>query len=55
MLPPEGTFLHWFLSNRAIHMWITMVLSITPHFSSLPLPGPGISLSLSLSLSQNWC
>ena len=25
MMPAEGTFLHWFLSNRAIHVWITLV------------------------------
>lgn len=25
MMPPEGTFLHWFLTNRSIHVWITMV------------------------------
>lgn len=25
MMPPEGSFMHWFLHNRAIHMWITMV------------------------------
>lgn len=25
MMSPEGTFSHWFLHNRAIHMWITMV------------------------------
>ena len=25
MMPPEGTFMHWFLSSRGIHLWITMV------------------------------
>lgn len=25
MMSPEGTFSHWFLNNRAIHTWITMV------------------------------
>lgn len=25
MMPPEGTFLHWFLTNRSIHVWISMV------------------------------
>ena len=25
MMSPEGTFSHWFLNNRAIHLWITMV------------------------------
>ncbi|KAK4507715.1 hypothetical protein PRZ48_001450 [Zasmidium cellare] len=24
MMPPEGTFLHWFLTNRSIHVWISM-------------------------------
>ncbi|CAD0097885.1 unnamed protein product [Aureobasidium mustum] len=24
MMPPEGTFFHWFLTNRTIHVWITM-------------------------------
>lgn len=26
MMSPEGTFSHWFFNNRAIHLWITMVL-----------------------------
>jgi hypothetical protein len=38
MMPPEGSFFHWFLTNRTIHVWITMVcflplylyLSLTP-------------------------
>jgi hypothetical protein len=25
MMSPEGTFSHWFLNNRAIHLWITLV------------------------------
>jgi hypothetical protein len=25
MMPPEGTFLHWFLTNKAIHMYIALV------------------------------
>ena len=25
MMSPEGTFSHWFLNNRAIHLWISMV------------------------------
>jgi hypothetical protein len=25
MMPPEGTFLHWFINNRAIHMYIALV------------------------------
>ncbi|KAL9639987.1 MAG: hypothetical protein Q9164_000565 [Protoblastenia rupestris] len=24
MMPPKGTFMHWFLTNRGIHTWITM-------------------------------
>ncbi|CZT00697.1 uncharacterized protein RAG0_08636 [Rhynchosporium agropyri] len=24
MMPPEGTFLHWFMHNRAIHLYITL-------------------------------
>ncbi len=29
MMPPEGTFMHWFLTNRSIHIWITMVRSLS--------------------------
>jgi hypothetical protein len=25
MMPPEGTFMHWFVNNRSIHMYITLV------------------------------
>lgn len=25
MMSPEGTFSHWFLNNKFIHVWITMV------------------------------
>jgi hypothetical protein len=24
MMPPEGSFMHWFIHNKSIHMWITM-------------------------------
>ncbi|MCJ1359125.1 MAG: hypothetical protein MMC33_009125 [Icmadophila ericetorum] len=24
MMPPEGSFMRWFLTNRSIHLWITM-------------------------------
>ncbi|KAI9675086.1 MAG: hypothetical protein M1817_001494 [Caeruleum heppii] len=24
MMPPEGSFMHWFLTNRSIHIWITL-------------------------------
>jgi hypothetical protein len=27
MMPPEGSFMHWFLTNRGLHVWITTVLS----------------------------
>jgi hypothetical protein len=25
MMPPPGTFLHWFVNNRSIHIYITLV------------------------------
>jgi hypothetical protein len=25
MMPPEGTFMRWFLENRSIHVWIALV------------------------------
>jgi hypothetical protein len=25
MMPPDGSFMHWFLTSRSIHIWITMV------------------------------
>ena len=24
-MPPEGSFMYWFLTNRSIHLWITLV------------------------------
>ena len=30
MMPPQGTFMHWFLTNRAIHLWITLVRPALP-------------------------
>lgn len=27
MMPAEGTFMHWFLNNRSIHIYITLVLT----------------------------
>lgn len=30
MFPNEGTFMHWFLMNKAIHLWITLV-GLRPH------------------------
>ncbi|KAF2472251.1 uncharacterized protein BDR25DRAFT_19691 [Lindgomyces ingoldianus] len=29
MMAPEGTFMHWFLHNRIIHIWITMGTLVT--------------------------
>ncbi|CBX92528.1 hypothetical protein IAQ61_006077 [Plenodomus lingam] len=29
MMSPEGTFSHWFLHNKAIHLWITMGILIS--------------------------
>ena len=25
MMPPQGSFMYWFLTSRSIHLWITMV------------------------------
>ena len=27
MMPPEGSFMYWFLNNRRIHLWISLVRS----------------------------
>jgi hypothetical protein len=27
MMPPEGSFMHWFLTNKMLHTWITVVRS----------------------------
>lgn len=35
MMPPEGSFMHWFMSNKTIHMWITLVISSPPYFKSI--------------------
>jgi hypothetical protein len=32
MMPAEGTFMHWFLNNRSIHLWITLV-RLSFHFN----------------------
>jgi hypothetical protein len=34
MMSPEGTFSHWFLHNKVIHLWITMVC--TRFLDSIP-------------------
>jgi len=28
MMAPDGSFMHWFLTNRAIHTWITLVRAL---------------------------
>ncbi|CAD6499484.1 BgTH12-03598 [Blumeria graminis f. sp. triticale] len=25
MMPPEGTFMHWFIHNRLLHLWLSLV------------------------------
>lgn len=25
MMPPEGTFMHWFIHNKLIHLWLSLV------------------------------
>ena len=25
MMPPEGSLMHWFLTNRSLHLYITLV------------------------------
>lgn len=50
MMPVEGTFMHWFLNNRSIHIYITLVLAHDPfaipygHFSN-DFPGYTVLLS----------
>ncbi|KAI5370484.1 hypothetical protein Slin14017_G013630 [Septoria linicola] len=29
MMPPEGTFMHWFLTNRTIHLWISLGILVS--------------------------
>ena len=29
MMPPEGSFMRWFLTNRSIHVWITLVCCVS--------------------------
>lgn len=38
MMPPEGTFMHWFLTDRSLHLYISLVGS--PR-SLLRRPGKG--------------
>ncbi|KAF2842151.1 hypothetical protein M501DRAFT_998403 [Patellaria atrata CBS 101060] len=37
MMPPEGTFMHWFLTNKGIHIWISMGVLTTLAFYTLLL------------------
>ena len=41
MMPPEGSFMHWFLTNRTIHLWISLVrtfnICLDPLIISLPV------------------
>lgn len=32
MMPPEGSFMHWFLTNRSIHLYISLVCAARPVF-----------------------
>jgi hypothetical protein len=43
MMPAEGTFMHWFLNNRSIHLWLTLV----------SLPSALISSTASLPAEAN--
>lgn len=36
MMPPEGSFMHWFLTDRTIHLWITIVRTTTPQLMPNP-------------------
>ncbi|EME50322.1 hypothetical protein DOTSEDRAFT_165466 [Dothistroma septosporum NZE10] len=29
MMPPEGSFMHWFLTNRTIHLWISLSILVS--------------------------
>lgn len=40
MMPPEGTFMHWFLNNKSIHIWIALVITLpSPSYPHL-IPSP---------------
>lgn len=37
MMPQKGTFMHWFLNDKSIHVWITLVflyISLPPNLKS---------------------
>ncbi|RFU26034.1 hypothetical protein B7463_g10302, partial [Scytalidium lignicola] len=44
MMPPEGTFMHWFINNRSIHIYITMgtlfSLALTVFFTNFKRDSP---------------
>lgn len=42
MMSPEGTFSHWFLNNRLLHMYITLVGASPALLCSLPVPAADI-------------
>ncbi|KAF2484304.1 hypothetical protein BDY17DRAFT_323171 [Neohortaea acidophila] len=33
MMPPEGSFMFWFLTNRAVHVWITLSVLLSLIFA----------------------
>ncbi|KAF2145787.1 uncharacterized protein K452DRAFT_244126 [Aplosporella prunicola CBS 121167] len=37
MMPPEGTFMHWFLTNRMLHAYISLFVLLTLAFSTFTL------------------
>ena len=64
MMPPEGTFLHWFLSDRSLHLWITMVsipiirqmgpLLLTLQLKPFPSQSTLTCLGM-IAMWENWC
>jgi hypothetical protein len=51
MMPAEGTFIHWFLTNRNIHLWISIVcisLHSSDKMSANKRPG-------NLGHAYRWC
>lgn len=41
MMPAEGTFTYWFLTNKTIHLWISIVCTLRIHKRSLADLDPG--------------
>lgn len=31
MMSPEGSFSHWFINTKSIHVWISLVRPLPPH------------------------